>query len=484
MQINKKMVYLPTKPKRIANFDSRYYIILLIIFILLVGLSIPPMFGLNHIQQSTLSLLVVSMILWSSKVISTGISALFIICLQMVLGIVPQFGDAVQGFLSTSLYFILAVTLVSTVMTKVGLDQMMSKLVVKFSNGSIQRISLGFYFATLILPIFMPSGNARLRMFVPLMEDINTQYNLNRSSSFIRFTTWTLGGMNQMATLIVFTGGGLAVIASQLIGNFNLSISWVKWFFLMAPPIWLICLITGVFMWKYWKMNKLSIIHLENEKQFVIPSSVTSQNIDKIPFFTVVISLFTMLVLWIFGSWFHVPSIVPPLLALTIFALPGIGLIKNPDIRSYDWENFLLLGSALSLAVTIEHNGTAAWIANQMLSLFGQSSYEFVNLGIVIFIILIIRSMFVSPVAALTVIFPLISAFSSSFGLDSAYTYLVSVLIIGSFIILPIHSPITLLAYETGHIIFKEHIIVSLVLLIITIFIVFLSYLWYWPLLL
>ncbi|WP_066152079.1 SLC13 family permease [Halalkalibacter krulwichiae] len=456
-------------------------IILFSCFLVVTGsVLIPSTFGLTEIQQRTLGLLIFSIIIWATKAIPTGISSLLIICLQLMLGIVPEFSEGIQGFLSSSIYFILAVSLVSTVMTKVGIDKILSTIILKFSHGNIKKTAIGFFVATLLLPIVMPSGNARLRMFIPLMEEINCSHNLHKNSSFVRFTTWALSGINQVVTLIVITGGGLAVVASQLVVDLGYEVTWSKWFFLMALPIWAITLMTGICMWFFWKMNKLPKSKLHNESK---NNLLVSNERSHLPVSMVIVVLSFMLILWIVGPTWNIPIIVPPLLALTFFSLPGIGLLKNSDLRNYDWENFLLLGTAISLAITIEHNGTATWLASKVFSFIGGSSYEVINVLIVLVVVMLIRLLFVSPVASLTVIYPLTIAFSNSVALDPLLVYLSTTIIICSTMILPIHSPILVLANEMGHLFLKESIFIGSILLIISFIVAIFSYFIYWPLL-
>ena len=66
-------------------------------------------------------------------------------------------------------------------------------------------------------------------------------------------------------------------------------------------------------------------------------------------------------------------------------------------------------------------------------------------------VVMLIRLLFVSPVASLTVIYPLTIAFANSVGLDPLLTYLSTTIIICSVMTLPIDSPILVLANETGH---------------------------------
>ncbi|MFP7298264.1 SLC13 family permease [Neobacillus niacini] len=460
------------------EINKKIFVLVILFSLSTLGLLAAPVLGLEVLQQRTIILLVISIILWTTRVIPTGISALLIIALQMTLGIAPQFSDAVQGFASSTIYFLLAASLVSSAMTKVHLDKFLSKVLMKASRGSVQKTLWGFFLANLALPIIMPSGNVRLRMFIPLIEEVNQRFHLGTNSPFLRFSIWMIGGLNQIGTIIVFTGGGLGILAAGLLIELGYPLTWIQWFLMMAPPIWIICTITAFFMWRYLKAYKIENKQLKAAEE----SSLGIDTAIKFPFMVVIAGLFLMLFLWMVGPLWNIPSIIPPLICLALFAMPGIELLDNHDLRNYDWENFLLLGSAISLAITIQQNGTASIIANSIFSILGQSSYEGFNFFILVIVVFLLRAMFVSPVGALTVIFPLAIAFAETVGLNNLFTFLTITILVASFIILPIHSPIMILAYETGYIVFKEHLVISLVLLITSIVIVFFCYEWYWPL--
>jgi anion transporter len=457
------------------SIRKRYVILTAISALLLLSYFLPPSFGLNLVQQRTLFLLIISIVIWTTDVLPSGISALFVIGLELFMGIAENFSAAIQGFMSSTIYFILIVALISATMTKVGIDKRLAAIIVRFSHGKIRRVALSFFTATMVLPVFIPSGNARVHMFVPLVEQIGQQYGPQARIPFQRFAIWTLGGINQLATMVVLSGGGLAVLASHLVAELNVQLNWLTWFLFMAPPIWLTCILTGLIMWNYWKIKEIPSLPSH-------PASETGSD-DRHPhFWLVTVSLIGLILAWVVVPEFHVSILLPPLLLLGILAMPGIDLLNNRDLRNYDWENFLVLGTALSLAAIIEKNGTADWVTGVILSFVGQHLPNWLYLLVLLVIVLFIRMMFTSPAAALTVIYPLVKSYADWVGLNPLHTLLLTILVASGMLILPIHSPIMYLVYRTGHIKIGEHLFISTVQLFFTIIVGLCSYMWYWPL--
>lgn len=445
-----------------------------IVTVLLTAFLLPPLFGLTVEQQRTLLLLILAIILWSSEVLPTGISALWIIGLEMALGVSDSFASAVQGFLYSSLYFILVVALIGSTITKVGLDKQLAAFIVHAARGKLHRVAQSVFVATVLLPLIMPSGNARVQMFVPLVEQIGKSYPDGQRIPFQRFSIWTLSGVNQLATVSVLSGGGFAVLASQLAVELDVKTDWLHWLLLMAPPIWLACLGTGLVMWRYWKIAaKTSAIAEMN----VAPQAAKTQ--DNKSFWIVSFSLAALIITWIAVP--NLPIILPPLLLVGLFAMPGIGLLDNRDLRNYDWENFILLGTALSLAFTIEQNGTADWLVGLLLSLLGPRLPEWLYVVVLLVVTIAIRMLFTTPPAALTALYPLVKSYALWTGLNPAHSFLLAVMVSVGTVILPIHSPIMYFAYKTGHLPFRQHLFVSIAMLFCTMLAGLGAYWFYWP---
>jgi sodium-dependent dicarboxylate transporter 2/3/5 len=323
------------RPSQLIN--RKLFVLIFSGFILLIGYYSDPVFALTMMQQRTLVLLIVSIVLWSTKAISTGIASLLIIGLQLLIGIAPKFSTAAQGFLSTSIYFILAVTLISRTMVKVGLIDYLSSVILYISKGSVKRTSLYVYFFSLVLPLILPSGNARLRMSEPLLTELNGKYDFDRRSPFIRFTIWTLSGVNQISTAVVFTGGGFGIAAAQMLSDDGYTITWLSWLLMMAPPIWLVCLILLPVMWKLFHMSDIEKKENDSSNPYESGAKVpVPAQLKTAPFWTVILCLIFMLILWVIGPYFHIPAILPPLICLGILAIPSINLLSNNDLRSYD----------------------------------------------------------------------------------------------------------------------------------------------------
>ncbi|WP_126429056.1 SLC13 family permease [Brevibacillus marinus] len=435
--------------------------------ILLIGISWPTPETMNAVQQRSIVLLMMSILLWSTEALPIGISSLLIVGLQLALGLAESFPQSVEGFLSSAIYFIIVVTMLNQAMIRVGLDRIIARYLMSLAKGSIQRTAIVVTLAVMILPILMPSAVSRLKMFIPLIEQINARYGLAKGSNLVRFCLWSFGGLNQVTTLVVLTGGGFAILASQYFANLGEPISWSRWFLLMAPPVYVCVILTSIVMWFYWKIGRLKpqpatgdTPGRANEKADGQPDGNRSNLL------VTSIVMLGVLAAWILGSQWGIPSIVPPIIALAVLALPPLRIVSDEDLRHQDWDSFLFIGSAISLSTTLERNGTVDWVSAHVLAPVSASLPWWVGLLLFVVYVLLFRMAFVSPSSAMTVVLPLALSYATAIGLPQLDALMTAILFIGGSVILPIHSPTMFIAYQTGYFTMKDQWVIGSALLV------------------
>ncbi|WP_199860692.1 SLC13 family permease [Oceanobacillus damuensis] len=457
--------------------------ILPIIGFLLVGVIISKTSFLEHFsieQQLTLLLLFIAIFLWITAPIPTAASSILIISLMMVFNIAGSVEEAFAGFLTPALYFILVLSLISKALVEVEVDQVFAKLLIKFSKGGPILIVLGLPIAILLMPIILPSAVARFKIMFPLMNSINHFYGYQDKSIFHKYSIFLIGMVNQNATLVIFTGGGFPILAHQILKDYNVTnLSWLEWIRLLAPPLWIGSILMVLIIWYF-----LKILHPNDN--LAKASSFSQGKIEsqdkKLPFkfWVTLLSFFIMILAWIFTDEEIVPLILPPMLLIVFYAMPKMGLITNKMIREYDWENFLMLGASFSLGMLLMKNGTAEAVANLLITFIPGNTGIVIKVIIIAVIVFILRFCFIVPSAAIVVIFPIVMSYSELIGIPQIQLALLVIIIVGSGMVLPIHSTTIYLAFETGILSKKEQysmgFLFSLVLMVISI----LSTLYYW----
>ncbi|MEZ0481762.1 SLC13 family permease [Planococcus sp. SSTMD024] len=406
-------------------------------------------------QKMTLLLLGIAIGLWTVSVMPLAASSLLVLGLLLLFRLTEEPEQAFAGFLSDALYFILALTLVSKVLVKAKADQVFVGMLLKLSKGKVQRLLVGLPFLIAFLPILLPSAVARFRILEPIIEQVNSRFELGERSVFRQFSLYVIGMMNQNSTMIVFTGGGFPILAAQLLRDFgDVQISWLGWFLRIAPPLWIALAIVSFGVWFFFKRQNGEVRHME-EMEFPPEAGLPER------FWWVIVPFIAMIISWIVIDQEQIPLIVAPFLLLAYYALPINGLVDDKLVREYDWETFLLLGASFSLGYLIEENGTAGVLAGQLIRLLPAGMGDAGNIIFVAILIFLLRFLFVVPSTSMIVIFPIIMSFAGQLDLPVLAMAFLLIMIVGGVTILPIHSPTTFLAFQKGAFTQREQLLVG-----------------------
>ena len=182
-------------------------------------------------QQLTLALLMFAVYLWIFAPIPTGAGSLLLLALMLLFNLVDSAEEALEGFLSPALYFIFALSIVSKVLVKVGIDQVIAGMLKKISKGSPRNSIIGLPVFILLLPIILPSAIARFKMLLPLVNSMNKIFGFPEKSLFQQYNMYIIGMLNQIGTMVIITGGGFSVLAAQLFRDYDVAeLGWIEWF--------------------------------------------------------------------------------------------------------------------------------------------------------------------------------------------------------------------------------------------------------------
>ncbi|MEW9502230.1 SLC13 family permease [Jeotgalibacillus marinus] len=409
-------------------------------------------------QRWTLGLLAFAIYLWTVAPLPIGASSILLLACILAFQLVQNPDEAFVGFSSTALYFILILSLVSQALVRAGVDQVFVRIILRLSKGGAKSILLGMPLLIMVMPIFLPSAVARFKIMLPLIERMNTHYGFGAYSFFRKYSMYVIGMMNQKSTMVVFTGGGFTILAAQLLQDFaHVNLSWLDWFLRIAPPLWLSMILISVIVWFYFKKTTSDEVILGHARE------IESEEVLPEKFWVTMVPFVVMILCWMVVSQDFVPLILPPMLLVAYYAWPKIGWITNGLIRTYDWENFLLLGASFSLGIIIEANGTAQVLAEQLLQLLPVGAGDLTKIVFIGIFVFVLRFMFVVPSTAMIVIFPIVISYAEILGLSVTALALLVVMIIGGVMILPIHSPTTYYAYETGVFTKKEQYTIGVI---------------------
>ncbi len=419
--------------------------------------------------------------LWTISPLPSGAASILLLAMMLILGLVDSVEGAMTGFLSSALYFILILTILSRVLGKAGVDRMIASQLLKLNTRGPKAIAIALPLMIAVLPVIMPSAFARLKMLLPFVDRLNDAFGFSDRSIFKKYALYVIGLMNQNGTIIVYTGGGFPVLAAQLLSDYNVAdLGWLQWFLIIAPPLWTSLFLVNVFTWNYLNHTYISEISRDVENAEFQTEAFFETASEKKRFWFVIFTFGLMIVTWAVTDNNIVPTLLPPMLLLVIYSHPKVGLLANSDIRAFDWENFLLLGASFSIGILLEENGTAAMIAEQMLQFVPDDSGTHMKIILIALITFAFRMIFIVPSSAIIVIFPVIISYANIADIPVLSIAFLVIMIVGGTNIFPIHSPTSYFAFQTGILSKKDHYVIATFSTCVFIIVAVTSALSYW----
>lgn len=450
------------------HINRRRYTKTFNIFVLLIIISLifiaPSTFlqDFSPEQQRTVGLLVLAIYLWTVSPLPSGAASILLLAMMLILNLVDSIEGAMTGFLSSALYFILILTILSRVLVKTGVDRVVASQLLKLNRKGPKAIAVALPLMIAILPVLMPSAFARLRMLLPFVDRLNDAFGFSDRSIFKKYALYVVGLMNQNGTMIVYTGGGFPVLAAQLLSDYNVAdLGWLQWFLIIAPPLWIALFIVNIFTWKYLSHTYPSEISKDAEVQRIQTEKNFETALEKKRFWFVIVTFGIMIMIWAVTDNDVVPTLLPPMLLLVIYSIPKIGLLNNADVRAFDWENFLLLGASFSIGILLHDNGTASVIAEQMLQFVPDNTSMVFKIILIALITFAFRMIFIVPSSAIIVIFPVIISYANIADIPALSIAFLVIMIVGGTNIFPIHSPTSYFAFQTGVLSKRDHYVIA-----------------------
>src|SRR5699024_10887232 len=151
----------------------------------------------NPEQARTVLLLLIAIYLWTFSKIPAGAAGILLLLMIIILNLTDSVEDAMAGFLSSALYFILILSLLSGVIVKTDADKLISAKLLKLKNISPKKIILILPVLMSILPVLMPSAFARLKTVLPFVDSLNDAFDFPEQSMFKKYAMYVVGFVNQ-----------------------------------------------------------------------------------------------------------------------------------------------------------------------------------------------------------------------------------------------------------------------------------------------
>ena len=429
--------------------------------------------GLSSQGHRTLIIVLTALILIISESIPLPAVAILILIMQVILGVDTADGVA-SSFMSDAVFFIMGSLMLAVSIVHQGLDKRLALAIVNITGNKTWKIAFGFVAISAIMSSFIGEHTVAA-MMLPV------------ALSLIRNAGLDTGKATKLSTLLLFSiaygcaigsigtpsGGGRNVIMIGYLSEFALGrISYLEWM-KYAYPLMLIEIPVAILWFTFTPNQKIMDSAVRKLKVSVAKSGKLNNN----QIMAIIVFILVFLG-WIFLS---------PIIGLGIVALTGVffylsfRLIEWQDItRRTNWGVIILFGAAISLGIQMKETGAALWVAENVLY---SLQFIFQDIEIIRWLFSVVLSgiltNLLSNAATVAVLGPIILDMGGNpiilgmaTSISSAFAYLTIVA-----------SPTCMIIHSTGLVTSNDYFKAGWKLFVASIFLLFLTSTFYWPLL-
>lgn len=445
-------------PKRLIGFG-------LATACVIVTCLIPGSDALSSEGIKALGLLFSLAVLWATSALPTGATALVIVVLLPLLGIVDV-SHAFAGFSGSSVFFIIAVFAMPAVMLKTDWGARLLSKLLTWTGTDSRKLVLGFMIATAVVSTIM-SDLPCTALFLGFALTI-----LRASKAHIG--TSNLGKCLMIGIPVASMTGGIATPAGS---SFNVvamnilqqttggTISFFDWMIVGVPITIIMVPVLWFFITTVIKPEAITNECLKDIRN----TAAAAKNVRPYEMKALAVILL-MVALWILGNWMPMFDVtIVAIVGLIVMFLPGMNLITWSEFQAaVPWGIVMLVGAILTVGGVVQSTGGAAFLAN-LIANSGATDFGFLP-AMVILITLVYLLHTVCPIgpAILSIFIPIFATICASFGVSPVVPTISLAIVVAANVLLPV-NPIVMLTYGEGYYsfgdMFKAGIVPAIVLI-------------------
>lgn len=330
------------------------------IAILIFFCVVSPPAGLDPIAMRAVGLLLMGICFWIGETMPMGITALLLLIMMPYLDVMPL-ADIWKSFISSVIFFMIAVFGLSTALLKTHISERILRKVLSWSQNSSKKLVTGFIMGTAILSSIM-SNLPCIILFMGLALVVlkaigNPKPGTSPLGKCLMIGIPWAAVIGGLGTPIGWSGNILAL--GLLEDSFGMTVTFLQWTAIGYPVIiignlffaWLLC-----FIFKPGPVTDEAVASVKAE----LDTHKNWEPIEK----KVVILLLILLAAWFATSWVSfLDTTIIAVAGLVAMFIPGINILnKDEFIKGCPWDIILMVGGVTALASGILSSGFADWL--------------------------------------------------------------------------------------------------------------------------
>ena len=437
---------------------------------------IPSPEGLTPKGHRTLIIVLVALVLIISESIPLPAVAILILIMEVILGVDTADGVA-SSFMSDAVFFIMGSLMLAVAIVYQGLDKRLALGVINITGNKTWRIVLGFVTISALLSSFIGEHTVAAMMLPVVLALIrNAGLETGKATRLSTVLLFSIAYGCAIGSIGTPSGGGRNVIMIGYLSEFGMAeLSYLTWMKFAYPMLLLEIPITAIVLW-----------YTFTPSQKILDSAVRKLKVQVAKTGDLTVNQFMAIgiFLLVFVGWVF----LSPFIGLGIVALSGVflylafGLIEWQEInRNTNWGVILLFGSAISLGIQMKETGAALWVAEGTLHYL---EIIFQDVAVVRWVVSVvitgILTNLLSNAATVAVLGPIVLDMGGNPLITGIMTSIAS-----SFAYLTIvASPTCMIIHSTGLITSSDYLKAGWKLFIISVVLLLLISMFYWPVLL
>ena len=398
----------------------------------------PPLENLSPQGQAVLGAMAAGAMLWISEATPIGVTAI-VVTVLLALSPGAKLADAVGGFASEVVFFLIGAVAIGTAVEVSGLA--VTRRPLSRPHGARQpgAALCADDRQPARLAVLVPSAITRNAILIPAYEEALDRMGIGKTDRSGRILMLALGVLNPLASSALLTGGLVSITAASLLGGFT----WLRWFALMAVPYYAL-LFGGALL--------LRCVVGPFEPAQHAPTPPAPQPFTAVEIKTLAVLAGT-LALWLTDWFHHLSPAIPALIGAAVLLLPRIGVLSWQTFESkLSWGIILSIGAALSLAAAMTKTGAAAFVSQSVVShLAGLADQPTLLVIGLVLAVALIHLAITNLAACIALLIPVAATIAVRASLNPIVCGLIVTIVVDAVILYPIQTATNLLAYETGY---------------------------------
>ena len=403
---------------------------------------LPTAPGLTHDGQVMLGILAMAVILWVTTPIPIAVTALLIMVMQPVLGVLPA-GEVFRSFGNKAVLFLIGAFILASGIERHGLHRRIALYFLRAFEQSPRMFTLGIMLSSAMLSFIMPEHGVAA-LFLPIVTTILVAMRvIPGESNFGKVSMLCIAYGCSIGSLGTPIGGARNPLTIGFLSDAGISISFFDWMSYSMPVV--VCSLPLVWLILYAafppEIDDISSARKAIDEQVQEMGSLGLQE-GKVACVLVI-----TVILWMFFSEGVGLAVIALLGGILLFIT---GSISWEDVdKRVPWGVVLLYGGAITLGVGMQKTGVAMALADGILRAVGGS---YLLLILVLIVVTIYLTEFMSNTAAVALLLPIGVAIASEIpGISPLLSSMTIALSGGLAFMLVIATPGNAITYSAGY---------------------------------